>query len=79
MTLTCSSFFLDYLCAGQKHLITPGATQLKFMAVLNEGLQCVELAREKMPEEYEKEAAKCNNLTQLRKLAERNDQFVGAV
>ena len=37
------------------------------------------LARKRMPEEYEKEVAKCNNLTQLRKIAERNDQFVGAV
>ena len=37
------------------------------------------LAREEMPEEYEKEVAKCNNLTQLRKIAERKDQFVGAV
>ena len=37
------------------------------------------LAREKMPEEYEKEAAKCNNLTQLRKVAEKNKQFIEAV
>ena len=37
------------------------------------------LTREMMPEEYEKEVAKCNNLTQLRKIAERNYRFVGAV
>lgn len=48
------------------------------MAILNLGLQCVG-AREKMPEEFEKEVAKCNNLTELKKIAERKDQIVGAV
>ena len=32
-----------------------------------------------MPEEYQKEVAKCNNLTQVRKIAEGNDHFVEAV
>ena len=32
-----------------------------------------------MPEEYDKEAAKCNNLTQLRKIAEKNEQFIDTV
>ena len=49
------------------------------MAILNLGLQCVRLAREKMPDEYEKEVAKWNSLTQLSKIAERNDQFVRTV
>ena len=32
-----------------------------------------------MPDEYEKEVAKYNNLTQLRKIAERTNEFVGEV
>ena len=49
------------------------------MSVLNLGLQCVGLAIEKMPEEFEKEVAKCNSLNELRKIAERNVEIVGAV
>lgn len=41
------------------------------MSILNLGLQCVGLAREKMPDEYESEAAKCNSLSELRKMAEK--------
>ena len=48
-------------------------------SLLNLELQCAGLAREKMPEEYEKEAAKCNNLTQLRMVAEKNKQYIEAV
>ena len=64
---------LDFLCAGQTapyHLWRNAVERI--MAVLNLGLQYVGLARVKIPEEYEKEATKCNNLTQLRKLAEKN-------
>ena len=71
---------LDFLCAGQTAPYHSWCNPVeRVMAVLNLGLQCVGLAREKMPEEYEKEVAKCNNLTQLRKIAKRNDQFVRAV
>lgn len=49
------------------------------MSILNLGLQCVGLAREEMPEEYESEAAKCNSLAELRKVAERKDGFADAV
>ena len=71
---------LEFLCAGRTAPYHSWRNPVeRVMAVLNLGLQYVGLAREKMPEEYEKEVAKCNNLTQLRKIAERNDQFVGAV
>ena len=71
---------LGFLCAGRTAPYHSWRNPVeRVMAILNLGLQCVGLAREKMPEEYEKEVAKCNNLTQLRKIAERNDQFVGAV
>ena len=33
----------------------------------------------KCPKEFEKEVAKCNSLIQLRKIAERNGEIVGAV
>lgn len=36
------------------------------MSILNLGLQCVGLAQSKMSEEFEKEVAKCNNLSDLR-------------
>ena len=39
------------------------------MSVLNLGLQCVGLARDLMPDDFEKEVGKCNNLTELRKIA----------
>ena len=37
------------------------------MAILNLGLQCVGLVREMMPEEFEKEVAKCNSMSEIRK------------
>lgn len=49
------------------------------MSILNLGLQCVGLVREKMLDEYESEAAKCNSLSELRKMAKRKDGFVNAV
>ena len=68
---------LHYLCAGRTapyHSLVE-----RVMSVLNLGLQCVGLAREKMPEEFEKEVAKCNSLNELRKIAERNAEIVEAV
>ena len=49
------------------------------MAVLNLGLQCVGLAREAMPDEYEAESAKCNNISELRKMAIKMDGFSDAI
>ena len=82
LSLVCLFLKLDlsFLCAGRTAPYHSWRNPVeRVMAALNLGLQCVGLDREKMPEEYEIEVAKCNNLTQLRKIAERNDQFVGAV
>jgi len=71
---------LDFLCAGRTAPYHSWHNPVeRIMSILNLGLQCVGLAREKMPEDYEKEVTKCNNLTQLRKIAERTNQFKGAV
>lgn len=43
------------------------------------GLQCVGLARSKMAEEMEAEVSKCNNLSELRKMASSVDGFREAV
>ena len=50
---------LDYLCAGRTAVE-------RVMSILNLGLQCVGLARSKMGDEFEKEVAKCSNLSVLR-------------
>uniref|UniRef100_A0A1X7UMC9 Uncharacterized protein n=1 Tax=Amphimedon queenslandica TaxID=400682 RepID=A0A1X7UMC9_AMPQE len=43
------------------------------MSVLNLGLQCIGLARSKMPEQFEKEVSKCNTLAEIHKIASRVD------
>ena len=59
---------LDFLCAGRTALYHSWRNPVeRVMSVLNLGLQCVGLAREKMPEEFE-EVAKCNSLNKLRKM-----------
>ena len=82
LTLICLflKLDLDFLCAGRTAPYHSWRNPVeRIMSVINLGLQCVGLAREKMPEEFEKEAAKCNNLTQLRKFAEKNKQFIEAI
>lgn len=49
------------------------------MSVLNLGFQCIGLARDRMPEEFEKEVEKCNNLTELRNIASRKSGISSAV
>jgi len=49
------------------------------MSILNLGLQCVGLAREKVPDECKSEAAKCNSLSELTKMGEKKDGFADAV
>jgi len=71
---------LDYLCAGRTAPDHSWRNPVeRIMSILNLGLQCVGLAREEMPEEYESEAAKCNSLAELRKVAKRKDGFADAV
>ena len=71
---------LDFLCAGRTAPYHSWRNPVeRIMSILNLGLQCVGLAREKMPDEYEREVAKCNNLTELRRIAEGKQQLVDAV
>ena len=70
---------LDYLCAARTAPYHSYRNPVeRMMSILNLGLQAVALAREKMPEEMEAEAARCNSLKTLRALAERNGEFRGA-
>ena len=45
------------------------------MSTLNLGLQCVGLMREKMDDEYEKTAQRCQSLKDLRKKATESADF----
>ena len=59
---------LDYLCAGRMAPYHSWRNPVeRIMSVLNLGLQCVGLARDRMSDEFEKEATKCNSLSELRK------------
>ena len=59
---------LDYLCAARTAPYHSWKNPVeRIMSLLNLGLQCIGLARAKMPDEYEKEVNKCNNLSELRK------------
>lgn len=49
------------------------------MSVLNLGLQCVALPRKEMPSSFESEVSKCNNLSELRKIAEGKPKFKSAI
>ena len=70
---------LDYLCATRTAPYHSYRNPVeRIMSILNLGLQAVALAREKMPEEFEAESAKCNSLKALRAIAERNPDFHGA-
>ena len=71
---------LDFLCAGRTAPYHSWKNPVeRVMSLLNLGLQCVALARDEMSEEYEKEAAKCNNLTELRRIAVRKPGIESAV
>ena len=63
---------LDYLCAGRTAPYHSWRNPVeRIMSVFNLGLQCIGLAREQMPDEFEMEVDKCNNLTELRNIASR--------
>ena len=67
---------LDYLCACRTAPYHSWKNPVeRIMSVLNLGLQCVGLARSEMPEEFEKEVSKCNNLSKLRKIPSRVEGF----
>ncbi len=71
---------LDYLCACRTAPYHSWRNPVeRIMSVLNLGLQCVGLARAEFPEAFEREVSKCNSLSELRKIATKNDDFVTAV
>ena len=71
---------LDYLCAGRTAPYHSWRNPVeRIMSVLNLGLQCIGLARDQMPDEFEKEVEKCNNLTELRNIASRKSGILSAV
>ncbi|XP_019864157.1 PREDICTED: uncharacterized protein LOC109593572, partial [Amphimedon queenslandica] len=71
---------LDYLCACRTAPYHSWRNPVeRIMSILNLGLQCVGLAREQMTEEFEKEAAKANSLSELRAIASQTSGFEAAV
>lgn len=71
---------LDYLCAGRTAPYHSWRNPVeRIMSVLNLGLQCVGLARSKMPDDFEQEVGKCNNLSELRNIASRKSGIELAV
>ena len=68
---------LDYLCAARTAPYHSWKNPVeRVMSLLNSGLQCVGLARAKMPDEFEKEVAKCSNLSAIRKHLEGKELVV---
>ena len=58
---------LDYLCAARTAPFHSWRNSVeRVMSILNLGLQCVGLARAKMPKELEKEVAKCSTIADIR-------------
>lgn len=61
---------LDFLCAARTAPFHSWRNPVqRIMSILNLGLQCVGIARSKMAEELEAEVSKCNNMTEIRKIA----------
>ena len=70
---------LDYLCAARTAPYHSYRNPVeRVMSFVNLGLQAIALAREKMGDEMEKEAAKCNSLKALRAVAEQKPEFKNA-
>ena len=68
---------LDYLCAGRTAPYHSWKNPVeRIMSLLNLGLQCVGLAREKMGDGFEHEVAKCNSVSELRKALESHQEVV---
>ena len=71
---------LDFLCACRTAPYSSWRNPVeRVMSVINLGLQCVGLARDKMPQMFELEVEKCNSLKELRKIANRLEGFDSAV
>ena len=71
---------LDYLCACRTAPYHSWRNPVeRIMAVLNLGLQCVGLARTKMPDSFEAEVSKCNTLLELRTIVTKVQDFPAKV
>ena len=73
---------LDFLCAARTapcHSWRNPVERIEIMSTLNLGLQCIGLMREKMDDDFETEAKKCNNLKALRAVASRTPDFSSTV
>ena len=70
---------LDFLCAAQTAPCHSWRNPVeRIMSTLNLGLQCIGLMREKMDDDFETEAQKCN-LKDLRAVASRKPDFSSTV
>jgi len=68
---------LDFLCAcrtAPSHSWRNPAERV--MSIVNLGLQCVGIMREKMDDSYEQQVAKCSNMAQLRRLAAEKSEVI---
>ena len=68
---------LDFLCAcrtAPSHSWRNPAERV--MSIVNLGLQCVGIMREKMDDSYEQQVAKCSNMSQLRHLAAEKSEVI---
>lgn len=67
---------LDFICAVRTAPSHSWSNPVeRIMSILNLGLQCVGLMREKGDDEFEKVAAKCNSLSTLREAAKKDPAF----
>ena len=67
---------LDYLCAVCTAPCQSWHNPVeRVMSTVNLGMQCVGLMRKKGTDNYEREASKCNSLSDLRKAAIKSDSF----
>lgn len=74
------SLDLDFVCAARTCPYQSWRNPVeRVMSILNLGLQCIGLMRERMDEDFEKVSSRCNSLADLRKLGEVNSDFVDAV
>ena len=71
---------LDFLCAERTAPCHSWRNPVeRITSTLNLGLQCIELMREKMDDDFKTEAKKCNNLKALRAVASRKPDFSSTV
>ena len=71
---------LDFLCAARTAPYQSWKNPVeRLMSIINLGLQSVGIARDLVAVDIEEELKKCNSMSQVRKLAEKNASVVGSV